>query len=573
MGYQKVELRSFATSSSVGGATTDSKLASEAPHVLPLLSRDHLEDALRRLPAQAMGQALRARVVPVAWRPGHVQYATCGSRGTGYARRHDLSVIARINPSDFHWAVRHVWGGNILRKATYGLFTAYPQFSARRRVTVNQMAASLLLAILPGLSLAFLAPGTVWAVASAFMGLFFLSVVALRLFCLLSFRRSMNRTTEFLIDADLPIYSVLVPVFRETSVLRQLLRALSCLNYPPDKLDIKIIVEETDTTMRRALQDYDLPPHFEVIVVPQGRPQTKPRALNYALQFCRGSLLTIYDAEDVPEPNQLRDVARKFSSADEKLACLQAQLTFYNPNENWLTRQFTAEYATLFGLMLPALASLDLPLPLGGTSNHFRIHVLRKIGGWDPYNVTEDADLGLRLARLGFRTGVVESLTYEEANTQLINWLRQRARWIKGFMQTWLVHMRNPVRTARELGPTGFWTLQSFTAGVFLSALFHPFLIAITIWLLIVNPPHVSLQATALAGLNLEVFVLGYGVAMLAGIKALRQRGVKGWWFTIATMPVYWLLMSIAAWLALWQLIFSPFQWNKTEHGLSKFQD
>ena len=223
--------------------------------------------------------------------------------------------------------------------------------------------------------------------------------------------------------------------------------------------------------------------------------------------------------------------------------------------------------------MLPALASLDLPLPLGGTSNHFRTSILRKIGGWDPYNVTEDADLGFRLARLGFRTAVVESLTYEEANTQFINWLKQRARWIKGFMQTWLVHMRNPVKTARELGPTGFWTLQSLTAGIFLSALFHPFLIAITIWLLIANPPHASVSTMVLASLNLEVFVLGYGVAMLAGTKALRQLGLKGWWFTIVTMPVYWLLMSPAAWLALWQFIFSPFQWNKTEHGLSKFQD
>ncbi len=158
--------------------------------------------------------------------------------------------------------------------------------------------------------------------------------------------------------------------------------------------------------MRRALRKHDLPPHFEVIVVPQGSPQTKPRALNYALQFCRGSLLTIYDAEDIPEPNQLREVARKFSGAGEKLACLQAQLSFYNPNENWLTRQFTAEYATLFGLILPALAAHNLPLPLGGTSNHFRTRNLRQIGGWDPYNVTEDADLGLRLARLGYRTGV-----------------------------------------------------------------------------------------------------------------------------------------------------------------------
>jgi len=440
-------------------------------------------------------------------------------------------------------------------------------------VTLCQMIAFLLLAVCPGISLAFFPASTVWTGASVVLGLFFLSVVALRLFCLFPLPPSRNRNVRGWSDAKLPVYSVLVPVFRETSVLRQLLRALLHLNYPAGKLDIKIIVEETDTTMRRALRKYDLPPHFEIIVVPQGTPQTKPRALNYALQFCNGSLLTIYDAEDVPEPDQLREVARKFSSADEKLACLQAQLSFYNPNENWLTRQFTAEYATLFGLILPALAAYNLPLPLGGTSNHFRTHSLREIGGWDTYNVTEDADLGLRLARLGFRTGVVESLTYEEANTQLLNWLRQRARWLKGFMQTWLVHMRNPVKTALELGPTGFWTLQTFTAGIVVSALFHPFLIFLTLWLLIADPPHVSLSTMTLAGLNLEVFVLGYGVAMLAAVKALRRRGLYGWWFTIATMPAYWLLISAAAWLALWQFIFAPFTWNKTEHGLSKLQE
>ena len=502
-----------------------------------------------------------------------MHYATCGPGGINYARRHGLNLVARANPSEFGWAVRRVWGGKILNQATLGLFAAYPQFSARRRVTVHQMIVFLLLAICPGLGLAFLPAGAAWTAASVVIGLFFLSVVALRLFCLFPLRPSRNRSVNNFSDAELPIYSVLVPIFNEALILNQLLRALTQLNYPAARLDIKIIVEETDTTMRRTLQKYILPPHFEIIVVPRGQPQTKPRALNYALQFCRGSLLTIYDAEDVPEPNQLRQIAWEFLRADKKLACLQAQLTSYNSNENWLTRQFTTEYATLFGLILPAFAACNLPFPLGGTSNHFRTHILRKIGGWDPYNVTEDADLGFRLARLGFRTGVVESLTYEEANNQLANWLGQRARWLKGFMQTWLVHMRNPVKTGRELGPTGFWTFQSLTAGIFLSALFHPFLIAITIWLLIENPPHVSLTTMILACLNLEVFVLGYGVAMLAGIRALRLRGHKGWWFTIATMPAYWLLISIAAWLALWQFIFAPFKWNKTKHGLSKPQN
>lgn len=527
-----------------------------------------MEDVLRRLPPQAIRRGLRHGVVPVAWLPGYVHYATCGPKGAVYARRHGLPVVARIASSDFHYSVRRVWGRKILAKATHGLSAARPQFSARKRVTLAQGVAFFILALCLALSSAYVPASAIWVATSAALGLFFLSVIALRLCCLFSIPTSNSGSLEYPSDTDLPTYSVLVPVFKETSVLSQLLWGLSCLNYPDEKLEIKIIVEQFDTNLRRALEKFDLPPHIEVIVVPQGSPQTKPRALNYALQFCHGSLLTIYDAEDVPEPNQLSDVAREFMRADGTLACLQAQLTAYNSNENWLTRQFTAEYATLFGLILPALAARRLPLTLGGTSNHFRTHILRKIGGWDAHNVTEDADLGLRLARLGFRTGVVESLTHEEANTQLRNWLGQRARWIKGFMQTWLVHMRNPVRTARELGPTGFWTLQALTAGIFFSALFHPFLMALTVWFLVADPFHVSVTTM----LNLEVFVLGYGVAMLAGAKALRQRGLNGWWFTIATMPFYWLLMSVAAWMALWQFVFAPFKWNKTEHGLSKLQ-
>ena len=227
-----------------------------------------------------------------------------------------------------------------------------------------------------------------------------------------------------------------------------------------------------------------LPPQFEIIVVPAGRPQTKPRALNYALPFCRGELLTIYDAEDIPEPDQLRKAARRFAAAAPELACLQAQLTFFNPNENWLTRQFTAEYAMLFGRLLPVLADHRLPLPLGGTSNHFRTAVLRAVGGWDPFNVTEDADLGLRLARHGYDTGTLDSLTYEEANTRLPNWMRQRARWLKGFLATWLVHMRDPARLMREVGPAGFWVAQAVTIGVFASALLHPLCLVATLVLL-----------------------------------------------------------------------------------------
>jgi glycosyltransferase XagB len=340
---QQVEWRSVATSPASGGATTDSKLASDAPDVLPLLSRDDLEDILRRMPPQDIRRVLRLGVVPVAFQPNHVHYAICGPKGAGYAMHHGLTVVARIASSDFHHGVRRVWGRKILAKATNGLLRARPQFSARKRVTLAQGAAFLVLALCLALSPAYVPASTIWLAASAALGLFFLSVIALRLYCLFSIPVPKTKRLGNPGDADLPTYSVLVPVFRETSVLSQLLHGLSCLNYPPEKLEIKIIVEEFDMNLRRALEKFDLPPRIEIIVVPHGVPQTKPRALNYALQFCHGSLLTIFDAEDVPEPNQLREVAREFLRADDGLACLQAQLTSYNPNENWLTRGIMAQ--------------------------------------------------------------------------------------------------------------------------------------------------------------------------------------------------------------------------------------
>ena len=327
--------------------------------------------------------------------------------------------------------------------------------------------------------------------------------------------------------------------------------------------------------MQRAIAGIRLPPHFDVIVVPAGRPQTKPRALNYALPFCRGSLLTIFDAEDIPEPDQLRRAADAFAAAPHEMACLQAQLVFYNPNENWLARQFTIEYATLFGILLPVLANHRLPLLLGGTSNHFRIDILREVGGWDPHNVTEDADLGLRLARHGYDTGTLDSRTYEEANVKLTNWIRQRARWLKGFLATWLVHVREPRRFFKDLGPSGFWVAQAMTLGVFASALLHPACMAATLVLYFTAPPltdGAGLALLGLAGLNLLILMAGYGVAAVIGARALRRRGIAGWIGPLASMPVYWLLMSIAAWYALWQFAIAPFHWNKTEHGLSHVQ-
>jgi cellulose synthase/poly-beta-1,6-N-acetylglucosamine synthase-like glycosyltransferase len=316
-----------------------------------------------------------------------------------------------------------------------------------------------------------------------------------------------------------------------------------------------------------------LPEHFDILIVPAGQPQTKPRALNYGMAFARGTLITIYDAEDIPHARQLRLAAERFANEDPSLACLQAALVYYNPTENWLTRQFAAEYGALFKVMLPALAAHELPILLGGTSNHFRMECLRTVGGWDPFNVTEDADLGLRLVRAGLRCSVLPSSTAEEANTHLGNWLKQRRRWLKGFLQTWLVHMRHPLNLHRDIGLQGFWTLQCLTLGVFASALLHPLLLVYSLIRFLPEHLIVTTSTTAgqlLSGLSLAVLVGGYGVSMGLAAVGLASVGMASRLPTVLTVPLYWMLQSVAAWAALWDFAIRPFHWHKTRHGLSR---
>jgi cellulose synthase/poly-beta-1,6-N-acetylglucosamine synthase-like glycosyltransferase len=551
-------------------------LAGDTVNVLPRIDRDTLCATLRRLPQDELDAALRLKLVPLVSLPGLVLHAACGPAALAQGHRLGLKIVGYADAHDLVAAARGVHGASLLREATFGLARRMPHASAQRRLTTPQ-AMTLIAFMVLAVAGAWLVPVSVfWPVASLVSGVFFLSVIALRLLCLLPpVPQKVKPAALKLSDAALPSYSVLVPLFRETAVLGQLIGAMTRLRYPQDKLDIKLILEEEDITMQAAVAKLVLPPQFEVIVVPAGRPQTKPRALNYALAFCRGDLLTIYDAEDIPEPDQLTKAAVRFAQAGPELACLQAELTFFNPNENWLARQFAAEYAVLFGGLLPVLANHRLPLPLGGTSNHFRTAALRAVGGWDPFNVTEDADLGLRLARHGYDTGSLDSLTYEEANTRLRNWVHQRARWLKGFLATWLVHMRNPARLLRELGPAGFWVAQAVTIGVFASALLHPLCLAATAVVMMlypVLPDGAGVFALGIAGLNLLVLVSGYVLTVILTRHAMRRRGYFGWVGTLLTMPAYWLLMSAAAWLALWQFITAPFHWNKTQHGLSSFQ-
>ena len=313
--------------------------------------------------------------------------------------------------------------------------------------------------------------------------------------------------------------------------------------------------------------------HIEIVRVPYSEPRTKPKALNYGLARARGRLVTIYDAEDRPEPLQLRRAAVAFRRAEPMLACLQAKLLYYNPGQNSITRWFTVEYAMWFGQLLPGLMSESAPIPLGGTSNHFRRPVLDAVGGWDPYNVTEDADLGIRLHRLGYRTGVLDSVTYEEANSDFVNWVKQRSRWYKGYLQTWLIHMRHPRRLMAEVGFRGFLQFNLFVGGTPMLAILNPIFWALTaIWFLGTPELVEHLFPAWLYYVSLVSLVFGNLAFLFANVIAARQSARPELVFAALLSPLYWVMMSIAALKALVQLVVAPSYWEKTVHGLGPAQ-
>ncbi len=357
------------------------------------------------------------------------------------------------------------------------------------------------------------------------------------------------------LDEELPVYSVIVPLRGEARVVDQLLSGIERLNYPADKLDVILAVEADDHETRDAItaRRHRIP--ITVIPIPRTEPGTKPKALNVALPLARGMFTVIYDAEDRPERNQLRVALKAFRSAGNELACVQARLCM-DTKTSWLARYFTAEYAGHFDVFLPRLAASGLPLPLGGSSNHFRTKTLREVGGWDPYNVTEDADLGMRLARFGYRCGVIDSTTYEEAPADTRRWLNQRSRWYKGWMQTWLVHMREPMQIFRELGLAGFLTFQLIVGGNALVALAHlVLLIALLVRIVAMALCGGDLMLVFWISYHLSVAAIGHAAAASLGYFGLSHRGVPNKALILIWTPFHWLLLSVAAWMAARELI------------------
>lgn len=446
-----------------------------------------------------------------------------------------------------------------LDAARFGFHRAFPARSAKRRLHLTQLGA------IAGLAAAF-----GWAATEALAAtLSVLHVAALALFAAAMLWRLFAAANLSPVLSRLaapvrwPVYTILCPLYREANVVADLVAALDRLDYSKHALDVKLIVEgDDDETRAAALAAAVGAAHIEVVVVPASTPRTKPKALNAALASARGEYVAVYDAEDRPHPLQLRAALAAFEDGGEDLACVQAALAIDNAGASWIARQFAAEYAIQFHEILPLLARLRLPLPLGGSSNHFRTGVLRACGGWDPYNVTEDADLGYRLARDGYRSDVISPPTWEEAPVSLKAWLGQRTRWIKGHLQTWLVLMRNPLRTAREMGLTAFTSMQLILGGGLLAAIAHGPLAFLV--LVAALSPH-----DLLGPADFALALFGYCVAVFAALSACALSGNLGHVRAALTMPLYWPLSTIAAVRALFEFLLRPHHWSKTAHGVS----
>ncbi|MHB8334079.1 MAG: glycosyltransferase [Acidimicrobiales bacterium] len=370
-------------------------------------------------------------------------------------------------------------------------------------------------------------------------------------------------------DAHLPQYTVLIPCYREANIIPQILKNMEQLDYPRSKLQVLLLLEEDDTESFEAAKATRTSDFMRIVVVPDGTPRTKARACNVGLSLATGEFLVIFDAEDRPEPAQLRDVVNRFDELGHEYVCLQARLNYFNAKQNFLTRMFTLEYSLWFDYLLLGVEKLNLPMPLGGTSNHFRTAALRTLGGWDPYNVTEDADLGIRSMALGYRVGAIESTTWEEACPEVGAWIRQRTRWIKGYMITAAVHSRSLNDLRRTTGWRGIASIILFIGGTPATFLINPVVLAWGAYGAFGLPlPNFRLLGPVTA---LNTFSLLFGNATMVILSLMSVRRRKQWSLAGYAFfnPVFWLLHSVAAWRALWQLLRTPSEWEKTPHGLS----
>lgn len=461
---------------------------------------------------------------------------------------------------------------------TYAHYTALNRDeTALYRLTKKQMQGLCIVLCFVGISMLLNWHATLVGIIALLTSLYFIDL----LFNLFLIIRSFSRRPDIRISTkeiaivntlEWPSYTIFCPLYKEWQVVPQFITAMADIEYPKEKLQIMLLLEEDDKQTIAKVQTFDLPQNFEVHIVPHGLPKTKPKALNYGLQYATGEYCVIYDAEDMPDCLQLKKTVLAFRKVHPGVICIQAKLNFYNPYQNLLTRLFTSEYSLWFDLILTGLQSIGATIPLGGTSNHFRTKDLRTLHGWDAFNVTEDCDLGVRLVKKGYKTAILDSVTLEEANSDIKNWFTQRSRWIKGYIQTYLVHMRNLKSFQHKLTTPHFVTFQLVVGGKILSMFINPVMWCITI-IYFAFRSHVGLFIESFFPgviLYMGVFSLVFGNFLyfyyyMMGCAKREQYDLIKYTFFI---PFYWLCMSIAAWIAVYEIVYKPFYWSKTTHGL-----
>lgn len=481
--------------------------------------------------------------------------------------------FAVVSDVDMNSALERVYQQEYLAKSVSELLERSPDDSAYHILTSGQKICLAVFLVISAIWL-FFNHLSYLIILNVLSTLFYVGFSAYKLYLIY---RALNKDLEVpvsqeeidaLDDADLPVYTILIPVYHEAKVLPKLLEAIDRFDYPSTKLDIKVLLEEDDHETIQAFYDWNPPAHFQGIIVPYAQPKTKPKACNYGLIHARGDIVVIYDAEDRPDPDQLKKAVVAFRKVDRDVVCIQSKLNYFNRDQNLLTSWFTIEYSMWFDLFLPGLVASGAPVPLGGTSNHFRRDALIECGAWDPYNVTEDADLGVRLYKRGYKTAVIDSTTLEEANSRVGNWLRQRSRWIKGYIVTWLVHMRHPHRLLREIGFKAFLGFQFVVAGTFFSALVNPiYWFMTTLWYLVKWQFIQDLFPALIFHLGAICLFFGNFAFTYINVAGVLRRQFYGMVKYALVSPFYWAMASLGAWRGFVQLFHNPFYWEKTVHG------
>jgi len=528
-------------------------------------------------------ELLSAEVVPAREEGNRVLIFTSypfSYRFNAFVEKHfkgkELEVVV-ITDVDLAALLEHFFRQEIVDRAVHGLFYLSPELSARRVFSKGQLLLFYAFSVLLVLWFYFDAGGALLflnALAQVFylgVNLFKFLVSVAGSFTELEFKVE-DRLIEELEDKNLPVYTILVPAYKEPEVIPILINSLKKLDYPLNKLDVLFLLEEDDSETIEAVKRAKPPASWRIIRIPDSQPRTKPKACNYGLFFARGKYLVIYDAEDIPEEKQLKKSVVAFNYFPKDHICFQAALNFFNKDENFLTKMFTLEYSYWFDYMLPGLHRLGMVIPLGGTSNHFETEKLREIGAWDPFNVTEDADLGIRAFERGYKVGVINSTTYEEANARIGNWIRQRSRWIKGYMQTWLVHSRRSLNLLRRAGLKGFLSFNLLIGGTPMMFLINPILWLMFFYWLVTKTTALEpiFPAPLLYSALFNLFFGNFIAVYLSMLAVFKRRYYELLPYALLN-PVYWALHSIAAYKALYELFTKPFYWQKTQHGITKY--